>query len=77
MSDMLEQMVTRELMAMQHRIGALIPVDKVAEEGDHVVLDFFGMVDGRPFPGGSDQEYPYDTFDALIASIRQNQAEGI
>lgn len=31
----------------------------VAAEGDQVVIDFEGTVDGAPFPGGSAKSYPY------------------
>lgn len=35
-----DKIVERELIAMQNRLGALIPVEKEAEIGDRVVLDF-------------------------------------
>ncbi len=33
--------------------------DAEAQDGDQVVIDFEGKIDGEPFPGGAAQNYPY------------------
>ncbi len=33
-------------------------VDRAAEEGDQVIIDFVGKIDGEPFEGGEAQDYP-------------------
>ncbi len=44
-----------ERIAKQQRKST--PVERAAEKGDFVRIDFKGSVDGRPFPGGSAENY--------------------
>ncbi|MGD8568991.1 MAG: trigger factor [Gammaproteobacteria bacterium] len=36
------------------------PVDRAAEEGDQVIIDFEGFINGEPFEGGTAKEYPLE-----------------
>nr|RNF59415.1 trigger factor [Acidithiobacillus sulfuriphilus] len=47
---------TIEIMRQQRR--HFVSVDRAAQEGDRVLLDFSGSMDGEPLPGGSAQDYP-------------------
>jgi trigger factor len=39
-------------------VGA--PHDKPAKKGDHVVVDFAGTIEGKPFEGGKSQSFPIE-----------------
>ncbi|MHB1532070.1 trigger factor [Acidithiobacillus sp.] len=47
---------TIEIMRQQRR--QFVSVDRAAQAGDRVLLDFSGTVEGAPLPGGSAQDYP-------------------
>ena len=47
---------TIEIMRQQRR--QFVSVDRAAQAGDRVLLDFSGSVEGTPLPGGSAQDYP-------------------
>ena len=47
---------TIEIMRQQRR--QFVSVDRAAQAGDRVLLDFSGSVEGAPLPGGSAQDYP-------------------
>ncbi|WP_437559968.1 trigger factor [Acidithiobacillus sulfuriphilus] len=47
---------TIEIMRQQRR--HFVSVDRAAQEGDRVLLDFSGSMEGEPLPGGSAQDYP-------------------
>jgi trigger factor len=47
-----EQEVQAELERLRESLASLETVDRAAENGDFVVLDFVGSVDGEPFEGG-------------------------
>ena len=46
------QEVQAELERMRESLASLDTVERVAGEGDFVVIDFLGAVDGEPFEGG-------------------------
>ncbi len=50
--DVPAEAVDRELEAMRDRLGRLETVAEPAAEGDFVVLDYAGTVDGEPIEGG-------------------------
>jgi trigger factor len=47
------------LHRLQERHARLEPVEDrdIVERGDFVTLDFVGFIDGKPFPGGKDENY--------------------
>jgi trigger factor len=47
-----EQALTQQLEAMRERLARLEAVDRPAVEGDFVVVDYLGRIDGEPFEGG-------------------------
>jgi trigger factor len=48
--------VDREVERLRDRLGTLDTVERPAESGDHVVLDYLGKVDGEPFAGGEGRD---------------------
>lgn len=51
--------VENELKALQERQAELVVVeDGEAQKDDTVVIDFEGFIDGKPFEGGKEQNYP-------------------
>ena len=49
--------VDAEVARMAERNARIETVDRPAENGDTVVLDFEGFVDGKPFDGGKAEQY--------------------
>jgi trigger factor len=51
-----ERLVDQELERLRDRVGTLETVDRPAESGDHVVIDYQGTIDGQPFDGGEGRD---------------------
>jgi trigger factor len=47
-----EEQIDAELERLRERFATLETVERPAAAGDHVVIDYAGSVDGRPFEGG-------------------------
>ena len=62
-ADVTDEDVDRAVKSLQDRNAQLEPVEgrDEVEEGDYVLIDFAGSVDGEPFPGGSAEGYGVDT----------------
>ena len=56
-ADVADGQIDDELSALQKRNARMIIVDKQAEEGNTVLLDYEGYVDGEKFDGGSAERY--------------------
>ncbi|MEJ9211280.1 trigger factor [Bacillus smithii] len=57
-TEVTDEDVENELKALQERYAELVvKEDGKAEEGDTVVIDFEGFVDGEPFEGGKAENY--------------------
>ncbi|NLN93229.1 MAG: trigger factor [Candidatus Hydrogenedens sp.] len=55
-----EEAVEAQINNMRTRFGRYEPLEEgVAEDGDQLVIDFKGTVDGEEFEGGSAEAYPY------------------
>jgi trigger factor len=48
--------VQEELERLRDRFATLDTVERPAQEGDHVVIDYIGRVDGEPFEGGEGRD---------------------
>jgi trigger factor len=48
--------IDAELERLRERFATLDNVDRPAENGDHVVVDYVGKLDGEPFPGGEGRD---------------------
>lgn len=52
-----EQKVEKELNQVRERQARFVSVEREAKDGDYVVIDFEGSVDGVKFEGGSAKDY--------------------
>jgi trigger factor len=48
--------IDEEIERLRDRLATLETVDRPAEQGDHVVIDYVGTVDGEPFEGGAGRD---------------------
>jgi trigger factor len=48
--------VDAELQTLRERLGTLETVERPAEQGDQVVIDYLGKLDGEPFAGGEGRD---------------------
>ena len=55
--DVPEEAIGEELERLRGAFGSLSPVDRPAAEGDAVVIDFEGLIDGEPFEGSSSKNF--------------------
>jgi trigger factor len=51
-----EEAIDAEIERMRDRLATLETVERAAEIGDHVVMDYLGKVDGVPFDGGEGRD---------------------
>jgi trigger factor len=51
-----ESAVDEEVERLRDSVATLETVDRAAESGDHVVIDYLGRVDGEPFGGGEGRD---------------------
>jgi trigger factor len=51
-----DSMIDQEIDALRDRFATLETVQRPAESGDHVVVDYVGRVDGEPFEGGEGRD---------------------
>ncbi|MBV9309888.1 MAG: trigger factor, partial [Solirubrobacterales bacterium] len=51
-----DQAIQQELEQLRERSSTLETVERPAEKGDHVVIDYLGSVDGEPFAGGEGRD---------------------
>ena len=52
-TDVPDEVIDREIERLREGMASLDVVDRPAEEGDHVLVDFVGSLDGVEFEGGS------------------------
>jgi trigger factor len=48
--------VDAQLEQLRERVATLETVERPAEQGDHVVIDYIGRIDGEPFAGGEGRD---------------------
>ena len=59
-SAVTEQQLNEELEQLRESGASLETVERAAQSGDYVVVDFVGSVDGEPFEGGEARGYPLE-----------------
>jgi trigger factor len=52
-----EELVDREVERIREGFAKLEPVDRAADEGDVLLVDFEGLLDGKAFEGGKASDY--------------------
>ena len=56
-TDVPDEVIDREVDRMREGMASLDVVDRAAEEGDHVLVDFVGSLDGEEFDGGAANDH--------------------
>jgi trigger factor len=51
-----DEAIDAEIERLRDRLATLETVDRAAEFGDHVVMDYVGKLDGEPFEGGEGRD---------------------
>jgi trigger factor len=54
--DVSEAAIEAEVEQLRDRVATLDTVERAAESGDHVIIDYLGRVDGEPFAGGEGRD---------------------
>lgn len=52
-----EESIDAELERLREQFATLATVERAAAEGDHVVIDYVGSIDGEPFEGGTGSDH--------------------
>jgi trigger factor len=72
-----DAMVDRELEALRDRFATLDTVDRPAEDGDHLVVDYIGRVDGTPFEGGEARDQLIEIGSERLVPGFEEQLQGV
>ena len=68
--------VRAELDRLRERSAKLDTVDRPAQQGDFVVMDFLGRLDGEPFPGGEGRDQMVELGSGRLVPGFEEQLEG-
>src|SRR3954467_6857993 len=68
--------VDDELERLRERAAKLETVDRQAQRGDYVVMDFAGTVDGEPFAGGEGRDQMIELGSGRLVPGFEEQLEG-
>ena len=67
-----EEVVEREIERLRESFARLEPVERAAAEGDVLLIDFEGLVDGKAFEGGKASDHPLELgSESLIEGFEQ------
>jgi trigger factor len=67
-----QEAVDAEIERLRATVAELTAVDRGAQEGDFLVIDFEGTMDGTPFDGGSGEQYAVELGSGrLVAELEQ------
>jgi trigger factor len=71
-----EEIVDREVERIRAAFARLEPVERAAAEGDVVLVDFEGLVDGRAFEGGKATDYTLELGSGQLIEGFEEQLAG-
>jgi trigger factor len=71
------QEVQAELERMRESLASLETVDRPAHQGDFVVVDFFGTIDGAPFEGGEARGHLVELGGGRLIPGFEEQLDGV
>jgi trigger factor len=54
--EVADEVIDAELERLRDRVATLETAERPAENGDHVVIDYLGRIDGEPFEGGEGRD---------------------
>jgi trigger factor len=71
-----EEAVDTEINRLREGFARLNPVDREARQGDVVLIDFEGKIDGEPFEGGSARDYLLELGEGRVLPELEKGLEG-
>jgi trigger factor len=71
-----EDAVDTELKRLQEGFARLNPVDREAKQGDVVLIDYEGKIDGEPFEGGAAKDYLLELGEGRVLPELEKALEG-
>jgi trigger factor len=71
-----EEMVEREIERIRGGFARLEPVERAAADGDVVLIDFEGLVDGKAFEGGKADDYLLELGSGQLIEGFEDQLRG-
>ena len=71
-----DEQIDQELESLRERAAKLDTVDRQAQRGDFVVMDFAGSVDGVPFAGGEGRDQMIELGSGRLVPGFEDQLEG-
>ncbi len=71
-----DEAIDAEIESLRERAGRLDTVDRAAEKGDFVVMDFVGSIDGVPFEGGEARDQMLELGSGRLIPGFEEQLEG-
>jgi trigger factor len=71
-----EEAIGEEVERLRDRLATLDTVERPAEPGDHVVIDYLGRVDGEPFAGGEGRDQLIELGSGRLIEGFENQLTG-
>ena len=71
-----DELIDGEVEQLRERAGRLETVTRPAGQGDFVVMDFVGTIDGTPFPGGEGRDQMIELGSGRLIPGFEEQLEG-
>lgn len=71
-----EEAIDQEVERLRDRLATLQTVERPAQTGDHVVVDYLGKVDGEAFPGGEGRDQLIELGSGRLIPGFEEQLEG-
>jgi trigger factor len=71
-----DELIDQEVEQLRERAGRLETVTRPAGQGDFVVMDFVGTIDGTPFPGGEGRDQMIELGSGRLIPGFEEQLEG-
>ncbi len=72
-----EEMVEREIERIRGSFAKLEPVERAAADGDVLLIDFEGMIDGKAFEGGKADDYLLELGSGQLIEGFEPQLKGV
>ena len=74
--DVDEEAVDKEIENLRERLARLETVERAAQRGDFVVVDYRGTIDGEPFEGGEARDQPIELGSERLIPGFEDQLQG-
>lgn len=71
-----DSQIDEEIERLRDRLATLETVERAAQTGDHVVMDFLGTVDGEPFQGGEGRDQLLELGSGRLVPGFEEQLDG-